>query len=131
VKLTFNNIIYDVKIQCSKQEEAVTGQKFITQHIIKDASGFALPGEVLYIMGASGAGKTSLLNILSDRISSGRGSVVKGKVLINDKIELKGAAFGALASYIMQDDVLFKAFTPREALTFAARLKLTRMSEFD
>jgi ABC-type multidrug transport system ATPase subunit len=92
-------------------------------------SGFALPGEVLYIMGASGAGKTSLLNILSDRISSGKGSVVKGKIMINDKVELKGAAFGALASYIMQDDVLFKAFTPREAITFAARLKLTRMSE--
>lgn len=109
----------------------MTGQKYITQHIIKDASGFALPGEVLYIMGASGAGKTSLLNILSDRISSARGSVVKGKVLINDKVELKGAAFGAMASYIMQDDVLFKSFTPREALTFAARLKLTRMSEFD
>jgi ABC-type multidrug transport system ATPase subunit len=80
-------------------------------------------------MGASGAGKTSLLNILSDRISSGKGSVVKGKVLINDNVELKGAAFGALASYIMQDDVLFKVFTPREALTFAARLKLTTLSE--
>jgi ABC-type multidrug transport system ATPase subunit len=106
----------------------MTGQKYITQRIIKDASGFALPGEVLYIMGASGAGKTSLLNILSDRISTGKGAKVKGKVLINDSVELKGAAFGALASYVMQDDVLFKSFTPREALTFAARLKLTSMS---
>jgi len=25
VKLTFENIIYEVKIQCSKQEEQVTG----------------------------------------------------------------------------------------------------------
>ena len=92
-------------------------------------SGFALPGEVLYIMGASGAGKTSLLNILSDRISTGRNARVKGKILINDSVELKGAAFGALASYVMQDDILFKVFTPREALTFAARLKLTSMTE--
>lgn len=80
-------------------------------------------------MGASGAGKTSLLNILSDRITTGKGGKVKGKILINDSVELKGAAFGALASYIMQDDVLFKSFSPREALTFAARLKLTNMSE--
>jgi hypothetical protein len=29
---------------------------------------------------------------------------------------------------IMQDDVLFRSFSPREALTFAARLKLTHMS---
>jgi ABC-type lipoprotein export system ATPase subunit len=28
-----------------------------------------MPGQTLYIMGASGAGKTSLLNIISDRIS--------------------------------------------------------------
>jgi ABC-type multidrug transport system ATPase subunit len=27
-------------------------------------------------------------------------------------------------AYVMQDDVLFQNFTPREALTFAARLKL-------
>lgn len=82
-------------------------------------------------MGASGAGKTSLLNILSDRISVGKGAKIKGKILINDSVELKGAAFGTLASYVMQDDVLFKSFTPKEALTFAARLKLTNMSEED
>lgn len=64
-------------------------------------SGFALPGEVLFIMGASGAGKTSLLNILSDRISTGKNAKVKGKILINDCVELKGPAFGALASYVM------------------------------
>lgn len=101
----------------------------MTQRIIKDVSGFALPGEVLYIMGASGAGKTSLLNILSDRISTGGSAKVKGKILINDSVELKGDAFGALASYVMQDDILFKTFSPREALTFAARLKLTNMTE--
>jgi ATP-binding cassette, subfamily G (WHITE), eye pigment precursor transporter len=82
-------------------------------------------------MGASGAGKTSLLNILSDRISTGNGSKIKGKVLINDKVDLRGPNFGAIASYVMQDDVLFKSFTPREALTFAARLKLTHMSRED
>ena len=79
-------------------------------------------------MGASGAGKTSLLNILSDRISVGKGGKIKGKVLVNDVVDLRGPAFGAIASYVMQDDILFKSFTPREALTFAARLKLSNMS---
>ena len=79
-------------------------------------------------MGASGAGKTSLLNILSDRVANSNGSKVKGKVLINDTIDLRGPNFGAIASYVMQDDVLFRSFSPREALTFAARLKLTHMS---
>jgi len=82
-------------------------------------------------MGASGAGKTSLLNILSDRVANSNGSKVKGKVLINDTVDLRGPNFGAIASYVMQDDVLFRSFSPREALTFAARLKLTHMSTAD
>jgi hypothetical protein len=30
VKLTFSNIIYEVKIKCSKQEAELTGQNYIT-----------------------------------------------------------------------------------------------------
>jgi ABC-type multidrug transport system ATPase subunit len=48
-----------------------------------------MPGESLFIMGASGAGKTSLLNMLSDRISEKNGQTVKGKVMINDALPCK------------------------------------------
>ena len=44
-----------------------------------------MPGQATFIMGASGAGKTSLLNIISDRISIGNGNEIGGKVLVNDK----------------------------------------------
>ena len=75
-------------------------------------------------MGSSGDGKTSLLNIISDRINLSRGSKVSGNVLINDSDKLTEDLFGKLAGYVMQDDVLFQYYTPKEALTFAARLKL-------
>jgi ABC-type multidrug transport system ATPase subunit len=45
-------------------------------------------------------------------------------VKINDKTVLNNDIFGKIAGYVMQDDVLFMYFTPKEALTFAARLKL-------
>ena len=83
-----------------------------------------MPGTTLYIMGSSGAGKTSLLNMLSDRISLKNGATISGKVIINDSMELSQKNFGSIAAYVMQDDILFQSFTPREALTFAARLKL-------
>jgi len=35
-------------------------------------------------MGASGAGKTSLMNALSDRISLSNGATLTGDVLVND-----------------------------------------------
>ena len=83
-----------------------------------------MPGETLYIMGSSGAGKTSLLNMISDRISTSNGQTLKGDIKINDSIKLSQGVFGSLAAYVMQDDVLYDSFTPQEALTFAAWLKL-------
>jgi len=44
--------------------------------VLKGVSGFALPGQTLYIMGASGAGKTSLLNIISNRASNRNGAKI-------------------------------------------------------
>ena len=70
IKLTWNNLNFKVKIE----KENAEGKKEVKeQSIIKDVSGYAMPGQTLYIMGASGAGKTSLLNILSDRISNVNG----------------------------------------------------------
>lgn len=75
-------------------------------------------------MGASGAGKTSLLNIISDRISLGRGNEIGGKVMINDRTQLTQENFGGFGAYVMQDDILYRYFTVEEAFEFAARLKL-------
>ncbi|CDW73845.1 abc transporter family protein [Stylonychia lemnae] len=124
VKLTFENLEYEVEVKLNAQDAKAKGQKTMRQRIVKGASGYALPGQALYIMGSSGAGKTSLLNLISDRIASTRANKMSGKVLINDTVPLTQSTFGQVASYVMQDDVLFHNFTPREALRFAARLKL-------
>jgi ABC-type transport system involved in cytochrome bd biosynthesis fused ATPase/permease subunit len=54
--------------------------------ILKGLSGSATPGEVVAIMGASGCGKTSLLNVLSGRIISMNGHEVSGNILIDKLI---------------------------------------------
>jgi ABC-type multidrug transport system ATPase subunit len=81
-------------------------------------------------MGSSGAGKTSLLNILSDRVSSSGGKTIKGSVKVNDTLKLESMTFGNFGAYVMQDDILYEFFTPKEALTFAARLKLKGTEEY-
>jgi ABC-type multidrug transport system ATPase subunit len=50
---------------------------------------------------------------------------VSGNIKINDQLKLTQEVFGSLAAYVMQDDVLFPYFTVKEALTFAARLRLS------
>lgn len=52
-------------------------------------------------MGSSGAGKTSLLNILSDRAAKRSGTKLSGKVLINDITPLTQDIFGNVAGYVM------------------------------
>jgi len=86
VKLTFENLEFEVNLVLSKEEQLKSGKKLGRQKIIKGVSGYALPGESVYIMGASGAGKTSLLNMLSDRISTNNGQTLKGDIKINDSL---------------------------------------------
>ena len=54
--------------------------------IVKGANGYAIPGETLYIMGSSGAGKTSLLNLLSDRIKKSDSNSIEGQIMVNDSV---------------------------------------------
>ena len=75
-------------------------------------------------MGASGAGKTSLLNIIADRISLKTGCSLSGDLMFNDTMKINQKTFGTLGAYVMQDDILFQYFTVHEALKFAARLRL-------
>lgn len=93
--------------------------------ILKGVSGYALPGQTLYIMGSSGAGKTSLMNAISARINVGKGCKLEGDILLNDQQKMTQKLFGNYGAYVMQDDVVFEYFTVREAITFAARLKLS------
>ena len=96
---------------------------------MKDCSGFANPGTTTYIMGASGAGKTSLMNALADRILINRNSRLTGQRLMNGNVKITQNLFGNVGVYVMQDDVIFKSFTVKEALTFAARLRLKTNEE--
>lgn len=75
-------------------------------------------------MGASGAGKTSLLNALSGRIKINKDCRLTGERMLNDTLPLDENVFPRFGAYVMQDDMLFEYFTVREALVFAARLKL-------
>ena len=62
-------------------------------------SGFAKPGQVMAIMGASGCGKTSFLNILAQRLSLSKGGKMKGEVRCNDRL-VKKSDFGKFGAFV-------------------------------
>lgn len=82
-------------------------------------------GKLLAIMGPSGSGKSSLLNVLAGRSSSSksRDIEVKGKIEVGG-FPIDPVQFRKNIAYVMQEDALMATATPREALRFSALLRL-------
>ena len=55
------------------------------KQILSNVTGYARPKEMLAIMGSSGCGKTSLLNILGQRLDLSPGCLVEENVRCNGK----------------------------------------------
>lgn len=100
-------------------------QKRNRKTILHGVSGEAVPGSMLALMGPSGAGKTSLLNILACRTVTTRSKSVEvtGNIRVNGK-PMNVENFRKKVAYVMQEDVLYAYQTPREAFAFSAKLRL-------
>lgn len=78
-------------------------------------------------MGASGAGKTSLLNVLAGRARTrGRISIESDVRLENYLVDPTSIQIRKSIAFVAQDDSLIITATPREAIRFSAKLRLPR-----
>ncbi|CAI4226905.1 unnamed protein product [Auanema sp. JU1783] len=93
------------------------------KQVIENVSGIALPGEVLAIMGGSGAGKTTLMNILAHLPT--KGVEKQGNVLVNGKTLTK-TQMRSISAYVQQEDVFCGTLTVKEQLTYSALLRMGR-----
>ncbi|RLN98073.1 hypothetical protein BBJ28_00023679, partial [Nothophytophthora sp. Chile5] len=90
-----------------------------TLELLKGINGYALPGSVTALMGSSGAGKTTLMDVIAGRKTSGK---ITGKILLNG-YEANDLAIRRCTGYCEQMDVHSEASTIREALTFSSFLR--------
>eukprot|EP00741_Cyanophora_paradoxa_P000196 tig00000402_g190.t1 len=87
--------------------------------LLTGVSGFVRPGEMLALMGPSGGGKTTLLDVLAGRKTGGK---ISGGVLLNGRE--RDASFRRLTGYVEQFDLLLETQTVREAVQFCALTRL-------
>ncbi|GMI44070.1 hypothetical protein TrCOL_g2872 [Triparma columacea] len=106
-------------LRTSKMSYSVPGPKGTRKTILSNLDLVFEQASLTALMGPSGAGKTSLLSVLSGNAPSGS---VTGSVLVNEKPSPRG--FKRISALVPQDDVLLSSLTPLESLNFAARLRL-------
>ncbi len=109
IALTWKNVSLEVE---NKHKEGAKTQ------ILNSISGFCPPGQLLAIMGPSGAGKTSLLNLLSHREKNFTGSILYNGNECSPILE-------KLTAYVPQTDVFYPELTVHEHLMFQARLRMS------
>lgn len=104
--LLFENISYNLK---GKQ-------------ILSNIAGAVHPGELLAIMGASGAGKTSFLDILARK--NKRGTVTGESWLNGEKVD--DDQFRSVIGFVDQDDTMLPTLTVHETILDSALLRLPK-----
>ncbi|XP_065906231.1 broad substrate specificity ATP-binding cassette transporter ABCG2-like isoform X2 [Dysidea avara] len=109
--ISFHNITYTV-------EQRVCFKKRPPKVILNDVSGMMKVG-LHAIMGPTGSGKTSLLDVLADRKAK---KGLSGHVLINGRRQPRN--FKCASAYVVQDDILKGTLSVKENLMFSAALRL-------
>lgn len=104
--LSFKNISYRI------------GEKVVLDGI----NGTVKPGEVMAIVGSSGAGKTTFLDLLARREKRG---VVAGSTLVNGRLVSDGA-FKRITGFVDQEGCLMSTLTVYETVLYSALLRLPR-----
>ncbi|ESK96125.1 pleiotropic drug resistance abc transporter [Moniliophthora roreri MCA 2997] len=89
-----------------------------TRRLLHDVYGYVKPGTLTALMGASGAGKTTCLDVLAQRKNIG---VISGDVLVDGRPLSSDFARGT--AYAEQMDVHEGSATVREAIRFSAYLR--------
>jgi ABC-type multidrug transport system ATPase subunit len=90
--------------------------------IIEGVTGSVRPGQVLAIMGASGAGKSTFLDILARKRKRG---IIGGSTLVNGR-EVSDANFRNVIGFVDQEDTLMSTLTVYETILYSALLRLPR-----
>ncbi|XWS11862.1 hypothetical protein CRYUN_Cryun37aG0037500 [Craigia yunnanensis] len=115
--ITFDDIIYSVDMPQEMKEQGVTEDRLV---LLKGCSGAFRPGVLTALMGVSGAGKTTLMDVLAGRKTGG---YIDGNITVSG-FPKKQETFARVSGYCEQNDIHSPHVTVYESLLYSAWLRL-------
>ena len=116
IDIVFQNLSYTVK----DEVQSKINKKEIQKIILNNLNGYFSHGKLTGIIGPSGAGKTSLIELLSGQSKTG---IVKGNLFLNGNPSDINI-MKKISGFVFQDDIILKTMTVKEALYMSALLRL-------
>ena len=104
------------------QEMKAQGVQEDRLELLKGVSGSFRPGVLTALMGVSGAGKTTLMDVLAGRKTGG---YIEGDISISGYPK-KQETFARISGYCEQNDIHSPQVTVYESLLFSAWLRLPK-----
>ncbi|KHN45207.1 Pleiotropic drug resistance protein 1 [Glycine soja] len=119
LSLTFDEIKYSVDMPQEMKKQGVFEERL---ELLKGVSGVFRPGVLTALMGVSGAGKTTLMDVLAGRKTGG---YIEGGITISGYPK-RQETFARISGYCEQFDIHSPNVTVYESLLYSAWLRLPR-----
>ncbi|KAA8521480.1 hypothetical protein F0562_012153 [Nyssa sinensis] len=117
LSITFDDIRYAVDMPQEMKAQGILEDRL---ELLKGVSGSFRPGVLTALMGVSGAGKTTLMDVLAGRKTGG---YIEGRITISGYPK-KQETFARIAGYCEQTDIHSPHVTVYESLQYSAWLRL-------
>nr|GLL23468.1 ABC transporter G family member 35 [Ipomoea trifida] len=117
--MSFDEVKYFVDMPPEMREQGVTEDRL---QLLRGVTGAFRPGVLTALMGVSGAGKTTLMDVLAGRKTGG---YIEGDIRISG-FPKKQETFARVSGYCEQNDIHSPQVTVRESLIYSAFLRLPK-----
>ncbi|KAJ8624457.1 hypothetical protein MRB53_032987 [Persea americana] len=119
LSMTFHNVNYYVDMPMAMKQKGVPEKKL---QLLSNVGGVFSPGVLTALVGASGAGKTTLMDVLAGRKTGG---YIEGNIRISGYPK-EQSTFARISGYVEQNDIHSPQVTVEESLFFSASLRLPK-----
>lgn len=119
LSIAFDDICYFVDMPAEMKEQGITETRL---QLLRNVSGAFRPGVLTALVGVSGAGKTTMMDVLAGRKTGG---YIEGNISISG-FPKSQETFARISGYCEQNDIHSPQVTVHESLIYSAWLRLGR-----